>query len=188
MKEFKLPTQNIIKCTEGSYSGPSPKTLREFGSDRIMFRKITEWSPIIGSYGMGGPGFFGLKLSQKQPFPEEWLVLRLWAAFFWLLFDGQWLAAPSNQHSEQRPLYHGTFEGWDDFTNLIIGLAIVEAIIKDDESLIYLEGNSGKHILEIPKDTKRLSKYPIPMAYHQWFESESQLDAWVITESAKLYV
>lgn len=51
----------IVDCTEDAYppGGRRPPTLRDLGTERILNRRIMTWSEL-GSYGMGGPGFFGI--------------------------------------------------------------------------------------------------------------------------------
>ncbi|MGA7733054.1 MAG: hypothetical protein WCD37_17485, partial [Chloroflexia bacterium] len=83
--------RNIIVCTD-VIDGQDyvPKTLREVGAGRIVGREVIRWLSSLGSYGMGGPGFFGLRLAAAGDYLEEWLALRLWGADNWLLLDGQW--------------------------------------------------------------------------------------------------
>jgi hypothetical protein len=52
-----------------------PETLRQMGVGRILGREVVGWSNSLGSYGMGGPGFFGLRLARSGALYSEWLVL-----------------------------------------------------------------------------------------------------------------
>lgn len=45
----------------------------------VVGRIVTDWSSSCGTYGMGGPGFFGLHFEDG-----EWLILCLWNAASWL--------------------------------------------------------------------------------------------------------
>jgi hypothetical protein len=45
---------------------------------RVIGREVTKWSASCGTYGQGGPGFFGLHLHKTDTYPAEWLMLRLW--------------------------------------------------------------------------------------------------------------
>lgn len=47
----------------------------------VLGRPIDEISQNIGTYGMGGAGFFGLLLG------KEWLTIALWGAENWLRFN-----------------------------------------------------------------------------------------------------
>ena len=62
-----------------------PRTLKgnEFG---FVGQRVATSSVALGSYGMGGPGFFGLR------FESGWVVYRLWAADGWLTLNGKLIA------------------------------------------------------------------------------------------------
>lgn len=83
------PKRNIVACTVGAESQEHPPTLRQLGSARCVGRRVIEWSSSLGSYGMGGPGFFGMRLAATPSYSEEWLVLVLWGAAHWLILDGR---------------------------------------------------------------------------------------------------
>src|SRR3989338_3060646 len=65
-----------------------PRTLREVGIDRFLHREVLDWGSA-GDYGMGGAGFFALGLKKTENYPQEGLVLRLWGADNWILFDDE---------------------------------------------------------------------------------------------------
>jgi hypothetical protein len=165
-------------------------SLRELGIGRILGREITGWHHSLGSYGMGGPGFFGLHLAPTESFPDEWLVLTLWAADNWLLFDGRWVAAHPNQYHVQRPLtsFFGGDEEWDELSDRLVHATITGAEIRQNASHIDLEKDGVSHILEIPEDTSLLPLYGGSLTSHQWNPEESQLDAWIISERGDLII
>lgn len=179
------PKRNIITCTD-VIDGQEyePKTLREVGTQRIIGRWVSEWSPVLGSYGMGGPGFFGLRLSETADFPEEWLVLRLWGACNWLLMDGEWVEAHPNQYHIQEPLYSnfGGDEMWDRLKERVVGAQITEVQIEHDYSRFVLTLGLTQYTLEIPQDTSRLSLYGGTMEPRVWNPDEDQRDAWIISQ------
>lgn len=70
-----------------------PGRLRDLSEARVVGRRVLQWSSHRGTYGMGGPGFFGLELEAKDDHPQEWLVLTIWGAASWLLLDGRWIEA-----------------------------------------------------------------------------------------------
>lgn len=200
-----MASQNIVPCYEYHYNGAFPepesylhyfatasaiaeqanarlKTLRELGTERILHRQIIGWSANLGSYGMGGPGFFGLKLSATELFSEEWLVLTLWGADNWLVLDNHWLAANPNQYEIQKPLYSnfGAELDWDETTPLLIGATLTDAIVQDNSSVLTLQRENAAHVLEIPQDPSRLSRYGGSGEPRVWNQDESQWDAWVV--------
>ena len=174
---------NIIECAEGSPEGPPPLTLATTGVERIVTRAILAWHPHKGTYGMGGPGFYGFSLEQTSRFAQEWLVLRLWCAGRWLLLDDTWVEAPREQHGDQRPLFSSEsgHVGWDNFSPKVVGSHIAEVDIKKSSSRLVLQKGSEVHVLEVPKDMKRLSFYPMA-GRRRWNPQENQLEAWVLTQ------
>jgi hypothetical protein len=52
-------------------------------ADMVVGRTVEEICTFVGSYGMGGPGFFGLRLG------SEWLVIAIWGAASWVHVDGR---------------------------------------------------------------------------------------------------
>ncbi len=160
------------------------------GVGRILGREIIAWNHALGSYGMGGPGFFGLHLAASGAFPSEWLVLTLWAADNWLLFDGRWVAAHPNQYHIQRPLvsYFGGDEDWDELSEKLLGATIVDANIADNISRLSIEKDGMAHQLEIPDNSSILPSHGGSLTPHEWNPDESHLDAWIISQDSDLIV
>jgi hypothetical protein len=183
--------QNVIASQEPSGSGYAPPlTIRDAGTARVLDREIDRWSVSLGSYGMGGPGFFGLHLTPAGDYPAEWLLLTLWGAGEWLLLDGVWVEAHPNQYVKQRPLYSnfGGEDTWDQVSGKVIRARITSFEVADRTSRIVLAKGNSEHVLEIPEDTSLLPLYGGNLEPHIWFPGESQLDAWVISETGELQV
>lgn len=184
--------RNIVRCMEMDRRhrnrGPRPKSLRRVGVRRITGRKVITWQQL-GSYGMGGPGFFGLELAARGRYPREWLVLTLWGAGGWLLLDGRWLEAHPSQYHIQRPLFSnfGGTEDWDELTGSLAGAKVLEARITGSSSVIVLRQGSQQRILEVPEDTTRLSVWGGSLEQKVWNHAESQLDAWVVSRRGNLF-
>ena len=58
------------------------KFVPDFDIQTIVKGRVVTVSNSIGSYGMGGAGFFGIQLA--KPEFTEWLVISLWAADGWI--------------------------------------------------------------------------------------------------------
>jgi hypothetical protein len=180
---------NIVPSVAGDGGSP-PVALRQVGVGRVIGRRVIEWSDALGTYGMGGPGFFGLYLAETEAYLAEWVVLTLWGAGEWLLLDGRWAHANPNQYEAQRPLrsdYAGV-EGWDEISGKLVGAVIRDVVIGDSASAITLEQGEHTHILEVPEDTSRLPRYGGTLEQREWHPHESHLDAWVISPTAELWV
>lgn len=57
---------------------------------RVIGRPILDLMANAGTYGMGGPGFFALKLG-NETLGEVWLVIALWGAAGWISCQGRML-------------------------------------------------------------------------------------------------
>lgn len=144
---------------------------------------------MLGSYGMGGPGFFGLNLAPAGSFPQEWLVLTIWSACSWLLLDGKWMEAHPRYHHIQRPLYadYGDESDRDEVTSMLVGCKVVHARMEVDSSLLLLEKESSTRPLEIPQDTGLLSRFGGTDLPRVWYQDEDQRTAWVVSRG-ELYI
>ncbi len=85
--EFKIPDESKPLGGDCPPWGPfyelvkfSPPALT---SDQLEGRVVDEICTHLGTYGMGGPGFFGLR------FGSEWLVFSIWGADSWIEIDGR---------------------------------------------------------------------------------------------------
>jgi len=88
--EYEIPDPNRpFKESERGLMGPSGE-LVPFTPDRltdrdVIGRRIDHLSTHVGTYGMGGPGFFGLRLG------TEWLVIALWGEAEWISVEGRFI-------------------------------------------------------------------------------------------------
>ena len=85
--EFRIPDLAKPLPGGGPSFGPScelidftPPTLT---SEMVVGRTVDEVGTHVGTYGMGGPGFFGLRLG------GEWLVVAVWGAASWVEAEGR---------------------------------------------------------------------------------------------------
>lgn len=66
--------------------GPSAELIpfqpERLHASNVVGRKVDEIRTHLGTYGMGGPGFFGIRLGQ------EWLTIAIWGAGEWITVDG----------------------------------------------------------------------------------------------------
>jgi hypothetical protein len=85
--KFQIPDPEQPIPLEEQKLGPSgvlmPFKPTPLDFKALLDRPVDEVTTIVGTYGMGGPGFFGLRLG------EEWLVISIWGASDWILVDGR---------------------------------------------------------------------------------------------------
>lgn len=177
----------VLACHEGAPNGPAPKLLSEQGIDRILHRTILGWSPNIGLYGAGGPGFWGFKLAETDQYPEEWLILTVWNAGDCLLFDGEKGEVVAAEFIAMHPdagveAFHRHYVARiNEITEKVVGSKIIEACITPASSEILFQQADRTHRLEIPKGAgSSLGR--------SWQSEENQRDAWVLSEQNELWV
>jgi len=177
---------NIIECVDRAKDGSNTDlvTFKQVGSKRGINRKIIDIHEHIGDYGMGGPGFYGFLLSQTSEYDKEWLILRLWGAGTWLLFNGKRVENTGFKTNVNAWVVDDNIEI---FRKLLIGNKIIDMDISTNYSILKMQKDSIDNILEIPKDTNLLSKYA-NNKNRTWFNSEDQRDAWIFSKEGKLYL
>jgi hypothetical protein len=142
-----------------------PKTILEVGTDEIVGRYITDYSPYYGSYGMGGPGFLGFTLSEKPEMQASLFILVYavdGAAQYTLLDDRIVQCSPS---------YYDTFHpwmsryadedipNWNDLTDVILSSVITNVYLEVDRCSITLQQSGVEHMLEFVKNDTRLAPF-----------------------------
>lgn len=144
--------------------------------ERVIERKVLQWSPYCGTYGDGGPGFFGILLEKQGEYPQEWLILRLWGADNWLEMDGRMIETPPND-AVNEPLYVNTLgkEKRDEVTPRLVNKEIVgfevedkSMVLKIGDSEIRINENSTMQLSYANGEQRRLGV------------NDSLKDAWVI--------
>ena len=174
---------NIVACKTSR--GERPKTVAEAGIEGIINRRIASWKPYYGTYGMGGPGFFGLELGSTTYWPTtDHLVLTLWCAAGWLLLDDEWIEVHPNQYATRRPLYSnfGPKLRWDDVTPRLVGGTIEKFALGRTSCSLTIRTQDAIHVLELPEDTSRLSLPGGSLQRQIWNSDEDIADAWVICD------
>jgi hypothetical protein len=137
--------------------------IKKGGVKRVVGRKILETCRYLGSYGMGGPGFFGFRLEKKGRYPEEWMVLTTWSADQWLLLDGKWLDCNSKYFSLEKCYFTENksmfSEAAKQVSEVFDGLTIAEFKLYNQSFYMILQDGDRIHKLEFPSDLTRLPPY-----------------------------
>jgi hypothetical protein len=194
MMQFWLNRQkHIIGCREESRDGVRPLTLRQMGVAAIVGRQITEWDAHRGTYGTGGPGFFGLHLRGSKADDDFWLVLAVWGASNWLLLDNINITIfPNREIDRNSPKVWLEISGLgdptiDNLSDKLLGATITAAEVTDSSSRLELTQGSARHLLELSNDP-RPSAVTLSGKPRRWNPNESHLDAWVVSRSGYLWL
>jgi hypothetical protein len=107
----------------------------------VVGSTIDAWTPHAGTYGMGGPGFLGLRVG------AGWLVVALWGAPSWFRLNGRPLEDDFwDKHGRERP-WLSEFEPAPD--NLFVGRRVVAISVERTSMTLTLDGGG---VLELSPD------------------------------------
>lgn len=132
-----------------------PQYLNQIGKDEILGLEIIDFSSHLGTYGMGGAGFFGLELSNG-----EYLVYAVWNAGNYVMVDDRIVECNPEFYSKTKPWISGFGKGemWNHLTEYISGAKIEDYSI-DEHSCEIAVNKLGKTItIKFVKNDGRLPR------------------------------
>ncbi len=159
-----------------------PLTISEFGTENLISSKILDYTLYKGSYGMGGAGFFGLKLEGE--FGIRWLVYCIWSSGEHLLLDDRiiechpkfiekyhpWIVWGNDMHE----MYEKTCQ---DLKNLLSGLEILNIDLQEHALKIQLSGN---HMLETFQKSDKFPEQAGTGRKRLSYETGSMSEYWLL--------
>lgn len=134
--EFEIPDPSRpLSEDESGYLGPSGELIPFLPSpifaEQVIGRVINEFSSHVGTYGMGGPGFVGLRLG------NEWLVISIWGAAEWMMSQGRCIEDTFHEaHARPTPWLPNDK---DDFERQVVGRCIRSIDVQQHSLCIVLE-------------------------------------------------
>lgn len=159
-----------------------PLNIEEFGSEALKNSHIVDVCTCGGTYGMGGPGFFGLKL--QGDFGTRWLTYCIWMASEHVLLDDTILDCHPDFAEKYTPLI-----SFDDYPNSIASLkktlsdmTIKEVIISEESIEILLAGNDETtHCISSCKYSEKFPEQGGTRKKRNSFETGEMKDYWLVT-------
>ncbi len=142
--EIPDPARPIAEGDRGL--GPSgelvPLEPDRLQASQVIGRRVDEIVPYVGTYGMGGPGFFGIRLG------NEWLTIAIWGAGEWITVDGLLV-------QDMRFGHYGRREPWisengDRLSPALVGSTITAIEIKPRALLVSFSNGLSLSIDEPP--------------------------------------
>ncbi|MDO5105261.1 hypothetical protein [Capnocytophaga sp.] len=132
-----------------------PKLLKDTPFDTIIGLTIKGFCTHLGTYGMGGPGFFGLHLSNG-----EYLTYAVWGADDYVLVDDRVVACNPNLYHKTKPWVSnfGGDNNWDELTEYISESKIVDVVLNDDVCRLILQKEKRTMTLEFVRNDRRLPR------------------------------
>ena len=161
---------------------PERETIVPATSETVIGRKVVEWSTHCGTYGMGGPGFFGLRFDN-----DEWLILQLWGSEGWLHINHRVLSANSDVKGFNEA-FDPVFPRDQCFKDHSVNDKALDDILNLPDVITEFEfsGNSGYLMLgetriSIEEDYTKRSYYCGISKPHIFPDDEDLKDAWIIS-------
>jgi len=136
-----------IKAIEVGYEKfedfePSPAKLED-----LVDLKVVETTTHAGTYGMGGPGFIGLKLDNEKIF-----IISLWGATGWVKIDGKIL---DDGNWEGQDELNEMSDNADNKLNALIGKKIVSYECFEKSMKMEFDNGTKMTIDESPEERPR---------------------------------
>lgn len=183
---FKQKT--IRKASINSREDPGA-TLISATRESVIGRTVVNWSNCCGTYGMGGPGFFGLELDNGH-----WLILTLWGSDGWLHINDRVLSANSD-HKKLNDVFDPVFPRDQCYKDSRVNRKILDDILQLPAIITEFQfsGNSGYMMLgntkiSIEEDYTKRSVYCGTSEPHIFPDEEDLRDAWIIASVPWVWV
>lgn len=156
-----------------------PLTIQEFTPEMLIGSKIIDYCNYLGTYGMGGPGFFGLKLCGE--FGIRWLVYCIWSAGEHILLDDRVIAC----YPDFIRKYHPWIEEGDfayeltskNLKKILYNKVIADIEVQEHALKIQL---SGGHILETFRKSDKFPEQGGTRKKRVSYESGVMADYWLV--------
>ncbi len=141
----------------------TPRRIADLPADAYCGGVVVDTCSGLGSYGQGGPGFFGLQCRKGSD--SFWIVFTLWGAVEWLTLDRKPIASAKTLH----------------------GASIQSVEFTDVCATITLHGADSNHIIELRRDGSTVPPWRGSGGKKTFAAGESLEDAIVMSRRANLW-
>lgn len=156
-----------------------PQKIEEFGLETLKGSKIIDVCTCGGTYGMGGPGFFELKLQGE--YGIRFLTYCIWFAGEQVLFDGSILEC----HPDYIEKYHPVLSSIDDyekFSSTFTNMSIKDICLsKDSIEIILLDSNEKEHFIQSYKFSEKFPEQAGTGQKRNSYDEGEMKDYWLVT-------
>lgn len=128
----------------------TPKTLADIDASKLVGQHITLFKGSYGSYGMGGPGFIGLTLSD-QPEDDKILIHAMWGADLYTSLDGRKFRYYPHEHQDKITWK----ENREALNAVLVGSKIERYEITPDKFILHITQRGEAHQIDFIKNNER---------------------------------
>lgn len=159
-----------------------PSMIEEFGIDELKNSKIIDVTTIGGTYGMGGPGFFELKLQGE--YGIRLLTYCIWSAGEHILYDGKVLECHLNYSKKYKPIISS-----DDYSNTLAafrdtlsGMTIRDIVLlKESIEIVLVDSNNEVHSIKSFISSEKFPEQGGTQVKRKSFDTGEMKDYWFVT-------
>ena len=132
-----------------------PVMLAQRAKSELIGRKILEITTHLGTYGMGGAGFFGLLLDNS-----EYLTYAVWGAGNYTLVNDRVVECYSSLYNKTKPWISNFGESgtWDELTDFLVGSTVNDYSFSDTNFILTAINGKEKYKIEFVKNDIRLPR------------------------------
>lgn len=131
-----------------------PVLLKDILKEKIIGKTILEINSHLGTYGMGGPGFFGLLLENN-----EYMVYSVWNADNYIFVNDRIVGCSQSCYHKVKP-WISNFSNfiWDDLTDYLVGSKIRDYSIEDDKCKLLLQKGTKNIEIQFVRNDKKIPR------------------------------
>ncbi|CAH1194132.1 hypothetical protein PAECIP111892_01421 [Paenibacillus auburnensis] len=127
-----------------------PRSLKEIEIGSLLNSRVVDFTSQLGSYGMGGPGFFGVLLDQEGS--QQYLVYAVWHSGQYIMMEGRVITCHLKYNRTYKPWVsewagESAEEQWDQLSGVIKGSVITGITLCDAELHLELSADNSIHEL-----------------------------------------
>ncbi len=156
-----------------------PQTISEYTIEKLIGASILDFSTCLGDYGMGGPGFFGIRVQNVEGI--FWLTYCIWAADEHILLDNRVMSTHSNVSKYFQP-WLKTEGDWDTIEAMLKDTLIEDVDLQEHSLKITLRKKDGEmHTLNTQRESNAFPPQGGTGKRRRSYETGIMSDYWLVT-------
>ena len=159
----------------------SPRGLADYDLSALSGAVVTRTSAYLGSYGMGGPGFVGIRVRCSSG-SRIWVVFTIWAAAGWLTLDGALLEDeyfPDERRDSSKTFFP---------LSSLVGARLDSTRLAPDSAELSFTQSGSRRVLCIQRDSSHLPVHRGSKQPKLLLPTEDLRDAVIVSSRGNLWL